>query len=167
VVTVTSLAEIMGSIRFDDLQRRKSYERWTAYGQSKLANLLFAIELERRFRAHGSQAISLAAHPGFAESNLRKTQLPGSGSALQRFMLNFFEWMSQDGFIGVLPQLYAATAERACGGCYYGPDGFAQIHGYPRQVEPTRKARNPELARRLWQASEELTGVRYTWPKQA
>jgi hypothetical protein len=152
----------MGRIRFSDLQRRNSYERWTAYGQSKLANLLFAFELQRLFTTHGAQAISLAAHPGFAESNLRKTQLPGNTSAFQRLLLNVFEWMSQDGFIGVLPQLYAATALQACGGCYYGPDGFLQIHGYPKQVRPSRRARDIQLARRLWQVSEELTGVRYS-----
>jgi NAD(P)-dependent dehydrogenase (short-subunit alcohol dehydrogenase family) len=161
IVTVTSLGEYTGRIRFDDLMREKSYERWTAYGQSKLANLLFAFELQRKLEAAGAETISLAAHPGFSSTNLRQTQLQEAQPIHQRLLFNLFEMPGQSATMGALPQLYAATAPDVQGGDYYGPGGFFQVRGYPKLVKPSGQARDREVARRLWQVSEQLTGVDY------
>jgi NAD(P)-dependent dehydrogenase (short-subunit alcohol dehydrogenase family) len=156
VVTVSSGAHRMGHIDFDDLQSEHRYRRWRAYGQSKLANLLFAFELDRRLRAAGSTVRSVAAHPGYAATNLQSAAPP----LLDRMvMMVTNRVLAQSAEMGALPQLYAATYPDIEGGTYVGPDGIGEQRGHPKPVHASRAARDEEDARRLWQFSEELTGV--------
>jgi NAD(P)-dependent dehydrogenase (short-subunit alcohol dehydrogenase family) len=161
VVTVSSGAHRMGRIDFDDLQSARRYKRWRAYGQSKLANLLFAFELDRRLRAAGSAIRSLAAHPGYAATNLQSAAPP----MLDRLvMIVTNRVLAQSAEMGTLPILYAATYPDIEGGTFVGPDGLAEQRGYPEPVTASRAARDEDVARRLWTASEELTGVRFELP---
>ncbi len=158
VVTVSSTAHKFGRISFGNLQGESRYFRWLAYGQSKLANLLFALELERRLRAAGSGVSSLAAHPGYAATNLQSAAPP----ALDRVVLSVANRVfAQSAEMGALPILYAATRSHLQGGLFVGPDGFEEQRGYPKLMRPTGAARNEESARRLWEVSGELTGVSY------
>jgi NAD(P)-dependent dehydrogenase (short-subunit alcohol dehydrogenase family) len=158
VVTVSSTAHRMGKISLDDLNwERRSYSRWPAYGQSKLANLLFTLELDRRLGEAGSDVRATAAHPGYAATNLQQH----TGSRIQ----NGFMWLSnklvaQSDEMGALPTLYAAT-EDVPSGSYAGPGGFQQQRGHPKLVGRTDAAKDAETARRLWDLSEELTGARF------
>ncbi len=161
VVTVSSIAERMGHVDFDDLMSEASYERWTAYGQSKLANLLFAYELQRRLEAADASTISVAAHPGFAATDLRSKLMSSETPLLHRILSYLFEVMSQSAERGVLPQLYAATAPDVEGGGFYGPDGFLQRAGHPTEVQSSRKSRDAALAGQLWNVSQDLTGIDY------
>ena len=159
VVTVTSGAHRMGHIDFDDLQGERSYNRWRRYGQSKLANLLFALELDRRLRAGGSAVKSVAAHPGYAATNLQSAAPPLLDTLIMK-VSNLV--IAQSGDMGALCQLYAATAPGVEGGNFIGPDGFMEQRGHPKKVRPhNSEADDPEIARRLWEVSEELTGVTY------
>jgi len=158
VVTLSSTAHKMGRIDFDDLQSERSYWRWRRYGQSKLANLLFALELDRRLRAADSELLSVAAHPGYAATNLQTAATPSRIERIGSEILNRI--YAQDADHGALPTLYAATADIP-GGSFVGPDGFQEMRGHPTLVKPTAAARNPETAQRLWQVSEDLTGVRF------
>jgi NAD(P)-dependent dehydrogenase (short-subunit alcohol dehydrogenase family) len=161
VVTVSSGAHRMGRIDFEDLQAEKRYARWRAYGQSKLANLLFALELDRRLRAAGSTVRSLAAHPGYAATNLQSAAVPQPDRMLMAFTNRVF---AQSAEMGALPTLYAATFPGLEGGTYIGPDGFMEQRGYPTVVGTTAAARDEGVARRLWEVSEELTGVSFLLP---
>ena len=152
VVNVSSVAEMIGRINFDDLNARKSYNRWSAYGQSKIANLLFTYELQRRFEASGFDAISAASHPGWTATNLQ------SHSA---FLRACNPVIGQGSETGALPTLYAATAEVVEGGAYYGPGGCMQARGYPKRIESNRRSHDRDVAARLWDISERLTGVRF------
>jgi NAD(P)-dependent dehydrogenase (short-subunit alcohol dehydrogenase family) len=158
VVTVSSTAHKIGRINFDDLQSERSYRRWPAYGQSKLANLLFALELDRRLRAGEAGLLSVAAHPGYAATNLQFAATPSRIERIGSVVLNRV-W-AQDAEHGALPTLYAATADIA-GGSFVGPDGFQEMRGHPTLVKPTRAAQDPDTARRLWDVSESLTGVSF------
>jgi len=149
-------ANKMGRINFDDLQSQRRYSRWGAYAQSKLADLLFALELDRRLRAAGSQVKSLAAHPGYAATNLQ-TAAPPLLDALVMRVTNVLVAQSADA--GALPLLYAATQPDLEGGTYVGPDGIAESRGHPRVATPSTAARDEALAARLWSVAEELTGV--------
>jgi NAD(P)-dependent dehydrogenase (short-subunit alcohol dehydrogenase family) len=158
VVTVSSGAHRAGSIRLDDLNwERGDYHRWRAYGQSKLANLLFASELQRRLDAAGSSVRSLAAHPGYAATNLQsRTQNP-----LQNAIMAIGNRViAQSEEMGALPTLYAATQDLP-GDSYVGPDGFHEQRGHPKLVGRSAAARDAETARRLWELSERLTGVTF------
>jgi NAD(P)-dependent dehydrogenase (short-subunit alcohol dehydrogenase family) len=162
VVTVSSQAHRMGAINFDDLASERSYQRWLAYGQSKLANLLFAYELERRIEAHGLPVKSVAAHPGFSATELgsKGPQMEGASFTL---LLN--RWMNQvitqSAAMGALPTLFAATAPEVHGGDYIGPDGPFEMQGHPVKVQSNARSHDLEVARRLWEVSEQLTSVRY------
>jgi NAD(P)-dependent dehydrogenase (short-subunit alcohol dehydrogenase family) len=156
VVTLASGAHKMGKISFEDLQGERRYMRWSAYGQSKLANLLFALELDRRLRAAGADTISLAAHPGYAATNLQSAAAPIADRLLMR-VSNLV--MAQSAEMGALPQLYAATAPDAQGGTYIGPDGIGEFRGHPQIAKPSGAARDEQTAKRLWEVSEQLTGV--------
>ena len=158
VVTVSSTAHRTGRIRFDDLQSERRYFRWRAYGQSKLANLLFALELDRRLRAAGSTVRSLAAHPGYAATNLQTTAPPLPDRIVMAVANRVF---AQSAEMGALPILYAATFPGLPGGTFVGPDGPGQQRGHPRPVGMASAARDEAVARRLWEVSEELTGVRF------
>lgn len=162
VVTTTSVLQTMGWINFEDLQLKRSFTRLFAYGQSKLANMLFALELDRRLRASGASTLSLAAHPGY--SNTQMTQGAGGtfGTFLEDMMLRFAnELIAQSAAMGALPQLYAATAPDVKGGELYGPRFFT--HGYPMINPATVQAYDEQTAQRLWETSENLTGVSYNF----
>jgi NAD(P)-dependent dehydrogenase (short-subunit alcohol dehydrogenase family) len=161
VVTVSSGAHRMGRINFDDLQSTGHYRRWRAYGQSKLANLLFAFELDRRLRGAGSPVRSLAAHPGYAATNLQTAAPP----MLDRLVMKVSNLViAQSAAMGALPTLYAATQPEVEGGMFIGPDGIAEQRGHPKRVTASGAARDQEVARRLWAVSEELTGVPFELP---
>ena len=160
VVTVSSGAHSRGRIDFDNLDGAHGYRRWAAYSQSKLANLLFAYELQRRFDAAGTQAISVACHPGWAATNLQPAGFRMQGSRLGVWLAQLANRLAQSAAMGALPILYAATAPEVRGGDYIGPTGFG-ARGFPGLVPSSARSHDPALARRLWQVSEELTGVRY------
>jgi NAD(P)-dependent dehydrogenase (short-subunit alcohol dehydrogenase family) len=158
VVTVSSGAHLWGHIDFDDLNwERRSYKRWAAYGQSKLANLLFSAELQRRLSAAGSTVLSNAAHPGYASTNLQSHSEHG---LIERFMAVGNRLIAQDENGGAEPTLYAALAEIP-GNSYAGPGGFGGQRGAPKLVGRSSRAIDPAVARRLWDVSEQLTGVSY------
>ena len=157
VVTVSSDLHKRGRIHFDDLAGDRKYGRIAFYAQSKFANVLFALELDRRLRAAGLPIKSLLAHPGYAATNL---QMSGPSGALKLFMRFGNRFLAQSAQMGVLPQLYAIAAPEADGGQFIGPDGPNEKKGYPTQVQPVEAARDHGLAERLWLLSEELTGVR-------
>ena len=158
VVTLSSLAHKMGHIAFDDLQSARRYRRWGAYGQSKIANLYFMVELDRRARAAGWSLTSAAAHPGMASTNLTSgMKLP----AALDVMGGFIGLMGQSDAAGALPGLYAATQPEVRGGDYYGPSGIGETRGAPRLVAPVPRVLDQDIAVRLWNRSVELTGVDY------
>jgi NAD(P)-dependent dehydrogenase (short-subunit alcohol dehydrogenase family) len=158
VVTLSSGVHRIGRIAFDNLGGERRYFRWRAYGQSKLANLLFALELDRRLRAAGSTIKSMAAHPGYAATNLQHAG-PTRLDALLMVVPN--RVFAQSDEMGALPTLYAATEPGVEGGTYVGPDGMAEQRGHPKKVSPNAAARDEEVARRLWEVSEHLTGVSF------
>ena len=161
VVTVSSLAHRMGRIDFDDLQSERRYRAWGAYGQSKLANLLFTLELQRRLDAIGADTIAVAAHPGISDTNLVGST-GGIAGRLMSLTRPFAKVFSQNAHAGSLPTLRAATDPDVRGGEYYGPDGFLEQRGTPTLVETTSAAKDAAVAERLWQVSIELTGVAFT-----
>ena len=152
IVTVSSIGHRVGRIRFDDLQSERSYGRMRAYGRSKLANLLFTYELERRLV--GLNTIAVAAHPGSSSSELSRNVPP-----LVQALFTPLELQGAD--MGALPTLRAATDPGVLGGQYFGPDGFAEMRGYPKVVASSGRSHDVDLQRRLWAVSEELTGVAY------
>jgi NAD(P)-dependent dehydrogenase (short-subunit alcohol dehydrogenase family) len=160
VVTVSSNTHKNGRISFDDLQGERQYSRWGAYSQSKLANLLFALELDRRLRSAGRPLISVAAHPGYSATNL---QLSGPPLYERLAMRVANRLVAQSAEMGALPLLYAAAAPNLAAGSYVGPDGRGEARGYPTLVRPSQDAQDPATARRLWEVSETLTGVTYAF----
>jgi NAD(P)-dependent dehydrogenase (short-subunit alcohol dehydrogenase family) len=157
VVTVSSNGHRAGRINFDDLHAKRRYRRWTAYAQSKLANLMFTYELQRRLTAAGAPTAALAAHPGTAFTELTR-HLPGPVQFLYQRSGGAF---TQSAAMGALPTLRAATDPAARGGEYYGPDGLFESKGYPHAVTSTARSHDEQAQRRLWQESERLTGVTY------
>lgn len=159
VVTVSSGAHRVGRIDFDDLNwERRRYRRWPAYGQSKLANLLFTAELQRRLTEAGSEVLSLAAHPGYAATNLQSHSGSGFWDFVVRRLGNAL--FAQTATAGALPTLYAAFAAIP-GGSFAGPGGQQGLRGAPRVVGRSRRAWDEVAARRLWEVSEQLTGTRF------
>ncbi len=162
VVTVSSGAHRMGRMSFDDLMGERSYSSWRAYGQSKLANLLFTSELQRRLDANSIPIHAMAAHPGFAVTNLQSVGPRMSGrSWLEKPTDVATRVLGQPAEMGALPTLFAATAPGLPGNSYIGPDGFLEQRGHPRLVDRTKAAKNAADARRLWDTSETITGVHY------
>ena len=157
VVTVASLAHRNGKMEWDNLQSEKSYSPWGAYNLSKLANILFARELDHRAREAHSKLTSVAVHPGISRTNIAA---PGTDfkSRMARLIGPF---LFQSDEMGALPTLYAATAAEAQGGQYIGPDGRGEAGGYPKVVQPRPQALDEQAGRRLWSVSEQLTGVVY------
>jgi NAD(P)-dependent dehydrogenase (short-subunit alcohol dehydrogenase family) len=154
VVTVSSLAHrIQARINFDDLQSERSYSRVAAYSQSKLANLMFTYELQRRLSG-ASTTIAVAAHPGLANTELTRNTPPITASFYARVM-------SQRAAMGALPTLRAATDPGVLGGQLYGPRGFFGTRGYPKLAKSSRQSHDTAIQRRLWTVSEELTGVTF------
>jgi len=160
VVQVSSLAHRYGRICFDDLQGERRYRPWAAYFQSKLATLLFAGELQRRSDAQGWGLLSSAVHPGFAQTGLFANGL-GARNLLSRLSRSLGRVVSQSAADGALPALFAAASEDAQPGGFYGPGGLLEFAGPPVAAHISRRARDQAVARKLWQVSEELTGVHY------
>jgi NAD(P)-dependent dehydrogenase (short-subunit alcohol dehydrogenase family) len=157
VVTVASLAHRNGTMAWDNLQAERSYTPWGAYNMSKLANILFARELDRRAREAGNKLKSVAVHPGVS-----KTNIANYGTDLKTTVFRILGPMFiQDDAMGALPTLYAATAPEVEGGQYIGPDGFGEMRGYPKVLQPRPQAMEEPAGRRLWSVSEQLTGVVY------
>lgn len=147
----------------DDLNwERKKYRKWDAYGKSKLANLLFTYEFDRRLRKAGAGLISVAAHPGYAATNLQTAGPDMAGSKLGHgIMVIANKLFAQPAEMGAYPQLHAGTMPDVQGGEYYGPDGFGQNRGYPKRVGSNRASRDEQVAADLWALSEKLTGVSF------
>ena len=158
VVTVSSNSHQAGRINFDDLQSRRDYKRIAGYGQSKLANLMFTYELQRRLAAAGSPAIAAAAHPGLTRTDLARY--------LSRVMTAYYVMverpLAQSAAMGALGTLRAATDPAVRGGDYYGPVRWRGERGYPQRISSSERSHDEGDQRRLWQESERLTGVRYT-----
>lgn len=152
VVNVSSMAHGYGTMDFDNLNAERSYDKMPAYGQSKLANLLFTFELQRRLVSAASKVLATAAHPGWTGTDLQRH------SSMIGFLNHVF---AQSPPMGALPTLRAATDPQTQGGDYYGPKGFYEMRGYPKKVDTTATAKNEEDASRLWKVSEELTGVAF------
>jgi len=152
VVQVTSGAQYFGQLDFDDLQGERHYDRWKAYGQSKLANVVFAQELQRRH----PQLLSAAAHPGLARTNLQPTSVAANGSKLERLAYRLMGPLFQSAAQGALPQLFALTAPEAQPGGHYGPSELGGMKGWPKAVPMAKAALDPAQGARLWQVSEEL-----------
>ena len=162
VVSVSSSAHRPGKIHWDDLQLERSYRNWRAYAQSKLANLLFAFELDRRLRKAGTSVISVAAHPGYAATNLQSVGARMEGSrALERLFEVANRLIAQSAAMGALPTLYAATAPEVQGGDYFGPASLGEMWGHPRKVRSSARSKDLADAARLWKLSEALTDVRF------
>jgi len=160
VVTVASLAHRTGKIEFDNLQRERGYEGWDAYNASKLANILFAKELDRRARAAHSRLLSVAVHPGVSTTSIFENG-PGTTNLKAIMVKLLAPVLMQNDEAGALPTLYAATSPAAHGGEYIGPDGFGELKGSPVVVQPRPQALDVAVGERLWAVSEELTGVHY------
>lgn len=159
IVNVSSTAHKYGKIDFDDLNwEERSYRPWSAYGDSKIANLYFTFELDRKLKADDISLIVTAAHPGWTATDLQRN------SSIADFLNNFF---AQDITIGALPTLRAAVDEEATGGDYFGPDGFMEARGYPVKVDSNDLSKDEMIAKRLWQVSEELTGVKFEFGEKA
>ncbi|MEB3165582.1 MAG: SDR family NAD(P)-dependent oxidoreductase [Cyanobacteriota bacterium] len=178
VVTVTSGAQYFGRLDFQDLQGERRYDRWKAYSQSKLANISFALELQRRLdaatdpsaaadtppqaragepaAAAPARILSLAAHPGLARTNLQPVSLQASGSRLEAMGYRLLDPLFQSAAMGALPQLFAATAPDVEPGGHYGPDQWGGLRGWPTPVRIAPAALDPDQGRRLWQVSQEL-----------
>jgi NAD(P)-dependent dehydrogenase (short-subunit alcohol dehydrogenase family) len=149
---------------FEDLQSAESYQKWRAYGQSKLANILFALELHRRAEAAGAGLRSIAVHPGYAATNLQSVGPQMSGSRVGASMAGLANRvLAQSAEAGAWPTLMAATDPSVPSGTYIGPTGFMGQRGTPGLETPSQAARDVDSARRLWDVSTELTGVSYPW----
>ncbi|MHB8657173.1 MAG: oxidoreductase [Solirubrobacteraceae bacterium] len=165
VVTLSSGAHRTGSMKWDDLQREHRYNNWLAYGQSKLANLMFCFELARRCIEAEVALVSVAAHPGYAATNL---QFAGPSRPHERVLMAVTNRIvAQSPERGALPTLYAATVEGLPGGTFVGPDGLGEMRGYPHVVGAASRAYDEDAWRRLWEISEQLTGVRYEFASAA
>jgi protochlorophyllide reductase len=168
VVTVTSGAQYFGRLDFDDLQSERSYDRWKAYSQSKLANVAFALELQQRLDAESDaessdgepggsgRILSLAAHPGLARTNLQPVSVAASGARLEALAYRLMDPLFQSAAMGALPQLFAATAPEAEPGGHYGPNQWGGMRGWPTAVRIAPAALDPGQRQRLWQVSEDL-----------
>jgi NAD(P)-dependent dehydrogenase (short-subunit alcohol dehydrogenase family) len=153
IVNVSSMAHRQGRIDFDDLAwEKRDYRPWQAYGDSKIANLYFTYELQRRLSENGDATLVTAAHPGWTSTDLQRNS--GLASCLNRFF-------AQKPQAGAWPTLLAAVDEEAQGGDYYGPNSFFEITGNPRKVRSNQLSKDPDIAARLWAVSEDLTGVQY------
>lgn len=165
VVTVSSLAHRMGRIDLNDLNWQfRRYRKWPAYGQAKLANLMFALTLQRRLWAAGDDVISVASHPGYSATHLQAAGPEMAGSKLGVLGMRVANGVvAQPQAAGALPSLYAATAPDVRAGEYFGPDGIGETRGSPTRVQPAGRALKSDVADRLWALSEQLTGVHYAF----
>lgn len=160
VVTVTSGAQYFGRMAWNDLNGEQRYDRWGAYSQSKLANVLFALNLNRRLEEAGSTVRSLAAHPGMARTNLQSLSVESSGAWQEALAYRLMDPLFQSAAQGALPQLRAATDPQAKGGEHYAPGQFGGLRGTPKQQPVAPAARKQEQQARLWSVSEQLTRIK-------
>ena len=158
IVTLSSHTHAYARMNFDDLHASQRYHEWLAYGRSKLANLLFAFELQRRLEQHAHALISVAAHPGYANTNLLAPTV-GNSALAQRIVGLGSRFVGQQADMGALPTLYAATGEHVRGGEYFGPGGIGGITGHPKRTKAMPHAYDRRVAERLWQISVEQTGI--------
>ncbi len=166
VVTQSSAVHESGEIDFDDLQSEEAYDEWDAYAQSKLANVLFAYELDRRLRSADLKVKSVACHPGYAATDLQRRGPEMAGSRLRLWAMRAANALfAQSARQGALPMLYAATAPDIEGGDYIGPGGFRNMRGAPEKQRSSERSYDRERAARLWEVSEELTGVTYEFDR--
>ena len=156
VVHVSSGASYFGRIAFDDLQGEQRYDAWAAYAQSKLANMMTALELQRRLDAQGAEVLSIAAHPGLARTNLQPTSVAARGSRVEALAYRLMDPLFQSAAMGALPQLFAATAPAAAPGGFYGPGGMGNMKGYPKACRIAPAALDTAACEQLWGLSEEL-----------
>jgi len=156
VVHVSSGASYFGRIAFDDLQGEQRYDAWAAYAQSKLANIMTALELQRRLDAQGAKVLSIAAHPGLARTNLQPTSVAARGSRVEALAYRLMDPLFQSAAMGALPQLFAATAPAAEPGGFYGPGGLGNMKGYPKACRIAPAALDAAACEQLWAVSEEL-----------
>ena len=159
IVNVSSMAHKYGNIDFEDLNwEKRTYKAWTAYGDSKIANLYFTFELNRKLKENNLDIITTAAHPGWTSTELQRN------SGLASFFNNFF---AQDITMGALPTLRASFDKEAKGGEYFGPKGFKEIRGYPIKVDSNDLSKDENIAKKLWEVSEELTKVTFEFGNKA
>ena len=156
VVHVSSGASYFGRIAFDDLQGEQRYDAWAAYAQSKLANVMTALELQRRLEAQGAKVLSIAAHPGLARTNLQPTSVAARGSRVEALAYRLMDPLFQSAGMGALPQLFAATAANAEPGGFYGPGDLGNLKGYPKACRIAPAALDAAACAQLWGVSEEL-----------
>ncbi|KAB1198618.1 MULTISPECIES: oxidoreductase [Haloferax] len=163
LVSVSSGLHERGRMNFDDLHGERRYDEWDAYAQSKLANLLFAFELDRRLTASGIDDVSsVGAHPGYAATNLQVRGPEETGSTVRLLLSKLGNAIfAQSAANGALPLLYASVESEVESGSYVGPQGLFEMRGYPGVTEPSERARDPKAAARLWDVSEELTDTRF------
>jgi NAD(P)-dependent dehydrogenase (short-subunit alcohol dehydrogenase family) len=162
VVNQSSMAHKDAEIDFNDLMGEDDYSKWGAYGQSKLANLLFTYELDRRLKEKNIDVESVGCHPGVSDTNLFKMGPKMEHSKLKLYLGKLFsKVLGQSPDKGCLPMVYAATSEEIEGGEYIGPDGFKNMRGYPEKQESSKASHNEEDAKKLWERSEELTGIEF------
>jgi NAD(P)-dependent dehydrogenase (short-subunit alcohol dehydrogenase family) len=163
VVSVSSNAHKRGQLHLDDFQQERGYSPFKSYGQTKLAMLVFARELQKQSEAHGSKLVSVAAHPGLSSTAIVR-KLEGPPKFIIPLVVGV---LGQSDAQGALPQLYAATSAQAQAGGYYGPHGFSEFKGYPVPAKVASQAADPAAGPRLWTASEQATGVTYDWAAKA
>ena len=159
VVHVSSGASYFGRIAFHDLQGEQRYDAWAAYAQSKLANVMTALALQRRLDAQGAEVLSIAAHPGLARTNLQPTSVAARGSRVEALAYRLMGPLFQSAAMGALPQLYAATAPNAKAGGFYGPGGLGNLKGYPKACRIAPAALDAATCEQLWEVSAELCQV--------
>jgi len=161
-VHTASIAHRFGRIDFDDPHfKSRRYKDMAAYGQSKLANLMFAFELQRRFVGAGIDATSIAAHPGYASTNISANNSLGKSRVGNAMVRLGDRLLGQSAESGSMPILLAATSPAAAGGAYYGPNGWFELRGSPRRVDSTKASKDTAVAARLWTMAENLTGVHF------
>ena len=161
VVTVSSFMHRVGRLNLADLDAANGYDKWAVYSMSKLANLLFTFELQRRAERAGTALTATAAHPGYTRTNLQTAGPRMSGANLAAQGWKAVNLVAQSAEMGALPTVYAAVGEKVRGGDYIGPRGLTEIRGYPTKVKATRAARDPVVAAKLWDVSESMTGVTF------
>lgn len=164
IVTVSSIAHRGATMDFSNLQWERGYRPWPAYRRTKLANLLFGFELQRRLAQAHSRLISVVSHPGVSNTNLFAAGPGQGGGLIAKVIPLFIALIAQSDRQGALPSLYAATAPEVRGGRFYGCDGFRQMRGYPVEVRAETQAYDEAMATRLWEVSEQITGVHYSFP---
>jgi NAD(P)-dependent dehydrogenase (short-subunit alcohol dehydrogenase family) len=168
VVTTSSMVHRIGRMDWDDLQHERRYRKWAAYGQSKLANLLFAFELDRRARQAGTALRSVAAHPGYAATHLQAAGPEMAGGLFGRLNVTMTgltnRLFAQSDRAGALPQLRGVADPAVAGGELFGPGGVGEMHGNPVVVKAKKAAYDTDAAAKLWDLSAELTGVSFDWP---